>query len=95
MGLTEMHFLVRNLGLRKLFFSYRAVSLTLARGLPSLNLLVYGHCGPNSMPLLITMHSPHPFGNWTLNFGEQVLSNRSQGPFSDITVLFIAELSRT
>ena len=91
MGLTEMHFLVGNLGLRKLFFSYRAVSLTLARGLPSLNLLVYGHCGPNSMPLLITMHSSHPFGNWTLKFGEKVLSNRRQGPFSDITVHFIAE----
>ena len=86
MGLTEMHFLVGNIGLRKLFFGYRAVSLTLARGHPSLNLLVYGHCGPNSMSPLITMHSPHPFGNWTLNFGEKVLSNRRQGPFSVIPV---------
>jgi hypothetical protein len=94
-GLTVMHFLVGNLGLRKLFFSSRAISLTLARGLPSLNLLVYGHCGPNSMSPLITMHSPHPFGNWTLNFGEKVLSNRSQGSFSVITVHFTAEPSRT
>ena len=78
MGLTEMHFLVGNLGLQKTFFISHAVFLTLARGLPSLNLLVYRHCGPNSMSPLITMHSPHPFGNWTLNFGEKVLSNRNR-----------------
>ena len=68
------------------------LSLLLFLGLlPSLNLHVSRHCGPNSGPLLITMHSPHPFGNRTLNFGEHVLSNRSQGPFSVITVHFIAE----
>jgi hypothetical protein len=91
-GLTEINaFLVGNLGLQETLFISHAVSLTLALGLPSLNLHVSRHCGPNSGPLLITLHSPHPFGNRTLNFGEHVLSNRSQGPFSVTTVHFIAE----
>jgi hypothetical protein len=34
------------------------------------------------MPPLITMHSPHPFGNWTLSFGKKMYFQ---------TVHFIAE----
>jgi hypothetical protein len=91
-GANRNAFLVGNLGLQTSFFISLAVSLLLFLGLlPSLNLLVYRHCGPKCMPPLITMHSPHPFGNWSLNFGEQMLSNRSEGPSSVITVHFIAE----
>jgi hypothetical protein len=70
-----------------------AVSLTLALGLPSLNLHVSRHCGPSSGPLLITLHSPHPFGNWTLNFGERFQTEARDHLVSSRSISLLSRLN--